>query len=60
VYLSVLEEEELLMKAFPGITCWLIMAVVAALGFASVPVSAHEERERRVPLYGRFYEGACP
>jgi hypothetical protein len=33
------------MKALPGIRFWLIMAVVAALGLASVTVLAHEDRE---------------
>jgi hypothetical protein len=36
---------ELLMKALPGIKFWLIMAAAAALGLASVPVFAHEDRE---------------
>jgi hypothetical protein len=44
--LSVVEEEELLMKAFPSSKFWLIVSVVAALGLASVPVLAHEDREK--------------
>jgi hypothetical protein len=44
--LSAVEEEELLMKAFPGSKFWLIVTVVAALGLASVPVLAHEDREK--------------
>jgi hypothetical protein len=33
------------MKVFSGIKFWLIVAVMAALGLASVPVLAHEHRE---------------
>jgi hypothetical protein len=36
---------ELPMKALPRIKFWLIMAVVATLGLASVPLLAHEDRE---------------
>jgi hypothetical protein len=43
--INVVEEEELLMKALPRIKFWLIMAVVATLALASVPVFAHEDRE---------------
>jgi hypothetical protein len=44
--IDVIEEEELLMKALLGIKFWVIMAAAAALGLASVPVLAHEDREK--------------
>ena len=33
------------MKALPGVKFWSVVAVVAALGLASVPVFAHEQRD---------------